>query len=445
MTGTRSTWGSRIGFVLASAGASVGLGAIWKFPYLVGSNGGSAFLFPFIFLTFTVGLVLLIAELALGRAGSGSIVTGYRKLGGKLWGRAGYLGVITGFLILSFYSAIGGWTIAYFVNACLGEGLVADQALLGAHFAHITGTPEMAIGFQALFLVFTAWVVAYGVSSGIERLSKILMPLLFVLMLILIIRSLFLPGAEAGLSYLFKWNPEAFTFDALLSAMGFTFFSLCLGSGCMLTYGSYLDNKIDLVQSSTWIAALTIFSSLLGALMVMPSVFAFGLDPTAGPGLTFVTMPAIFAQMPAGDLFAIVFYACLLVAAITSSVSMLEIDVAFLHDEWHWSRPKAVIVTTALLMIVGSFSALSFGPLAETRWLGRNFFDWVDYLTSNISLPIGGLMVAVLSSWLVWDKVKPAISGEKHLTRSEKVYGILRIGIAFFAPLLVITVLISGL
>lgn len=445
MVESRSTWGSRIGFVLASAGASVGLGAIWKFPYLVGSNGGSAFLFPFILLTFTVGLVLLIAELALGRAGAGSIVTGYRKLGGKAWGRAGYLGVITGFLVLSFYSAIGGWTIAYFVNACLGNGLVADQAQLGAHFARIAGTPEMAIGFQALFLVITAWVVAYGVSSGIERLSKILMPLLFILMLVLIVRSLFLPGAEIGLQYLFKWNPEAFTIDALLSAMGFTFFSLCLGSGCMLTYGSYLDNKIDLVYSSTWIAALTILSSLLGALMVMPSVFAFGLDPSAGPGLTFVTMPAIFAQMPFGHLFAIVFYACLLVAAITSSVSMLEIDVAFLQDEWKWSRPKAVIVTTALLMVVGSFSALSFGPLADAKWMNRNFFDWIDYLTSNISLPIGGLMVAILSSWLAWDKVKPAISGAKHSERSEALYNVLRIGIAVFAPLLVITVLLTGI
>lgn len=167
------------------------VGAIWKFPYLVGSNGGSAFLFPFIVLTFTIGLVLLIAELTVGRAGAGCIVTAFRKLGGKNWGRAGYLGVITGFLILSFYSAIGGWTIAYFVNACLGAGLVADQAQLGAHFASISGDPELAIGYQALFLIITAWVVAYGVSSGIERLSKVLMPLLFILMLIIIVRSLF--------------------------------------------------------------------------------------------------------------------------------------------------------------------------------------------------------------------------------------------------------------
>ena len=214
-------------------------------------------------------------------------------------------------------------------------------------------------------------MVAYGVSSGIERLSKVLMPLLFILMLIIIVRSLFLPGAFQGIEYLFSWNPQAFTFDALLSTMGFTFFSLCLGSGCMLTYGSYLDSKVDLIGSSAWIAFLTIISSLLGALMVMPAVFAFGLDPSAGPGLTFVTMPAIFAQMPFGNFFAITFYACLLVAAITSSVSMLEIDVAFLHDEWKWSRPKAVVVTTVGLMIVGSFSALSFGPLADTKWLGK--------------------------------------------------------------------------
>lgn len=443
MQEARSTWGSRLGFVLASAGAAVGLGAIWKFPYLVGSNGGSVFLFPFIIMTFTLGLVLLIAELTIGRAGAGSIVTAFRKLGGKYWGRAGYLGVVTGFFVLSFYSAIGGWTIAYFVNACLGSGLVSDQAQLGAHFASISADPVLAIGYQALFLIITAWVVAYGVSSGIERLSKVLMPLLFVLMIILIIRTLFLPGATEGLHYLFSWNPEAFSVDALLSAMGFTFFSLCLGSGCMLTYGSYLDSKVDLIGSSAWIAFLTILSSLLGALMVMPPVFAFGLDPTAGPGLTFVTMPAIFAQMPFGNLFAILFYACLLVAAITSSVSMLEIDVAFLHDEWKWSRPKAVVVTSVGLAFVGAFSALSFGPLADYKWLGRTFFDWIDYITSNLCLPIGGLMIAILASWLAWDKVKPFISGDK--THSELSYKVLRWSIAIFSPILVLTVIVTGI
>ncbi len=441
----RSTWGSRLGFILASAGAAVGLGAIWKFPYLVGSNGGSAFLFPFIVLTFTIGLVLLIAELALGRAGAGSIVTAYRKLGGKWWGRAGYLGVLTVFLVLSFYSAIGGWTIAYFVNACLGNGIIADQAALGANFGAIASNPVSALGFQALFLMLTAWIVTHGVSSGIERLSKILMPTLFILMLVIIVRALMLPGATDGLTYLFSWNPEAFTQDALLSAMGFTFFSLCLGSGCMLTYGSYLDEKVDLVRSSAWIAFLTVFSSILGALMIMPAVFAFGLNPSAGPGLTFVTMPAIFAQLPFGHFFAIVFYACLLVAAITSSVSMLETDVAFLQDEWKWSRPKAVGITTILLMVVGSFSALSFGPLADAKWLGRNFFDWVDYLTSNISLPVGGLMVALLAGWIAWTTVKPAISGTQKRDRSEGVFKMLRVGILIFSPILVITVLVTGI
>ena len=213
----------------------------------------------------------------------------------------------------------------------------------------------------------------------------------------------------------------------------------------MLTYGSYLDSKVDLIGSSAWIAFLTIVSSLLGALMVMPAVFAFGLDPSAGPGLTFVTMPAIFAQMPLGNFFAITFYACLLVAAITSSVSMLEIDVAFLHDEWGWSRPKAVVVTTVGLLFVGSFRALSFGPLADSKWLGKTFFDWVDYLTSNISLPIGGLMIAILSSWIAWPQIKPFISGDKSHLHSETVYTVLRWSIAIFAPILVLTVLLSGI
>ena len=443
MASERITWTSRIGFVLASAGAAVGLGAIWKFPYMAGTNGGSAFLFPYILLTFTVGLALLIAEIALGRLGKGGIVTTYRRLAGSAFLPAGYLGVITGFLVLSFYSAIGGWTLSYFCEALVGKGLIADQSQLGAHFGEFTANPVLALGFQWLFLLLNGLIVAFDVTKGIERVSKILMPLLFVLMLVVIGRGLMLPGAWAGVEFLFRFDPQAFTLSGLLQAMGFTFSSLCVGCGCMMTYGSYLSEKTNLIRSCAWIAFLAVIASLMGGLMVMPSVFAFGLDPTAGPGLTFITMPAVFAQLPMGQLFATVFYLCLAVAAITSSVSMIEILVAYLVDERGMSRPKASVLSTIALAVVGALPCLSFGVLSDVTFFGRKtFFDVFDFFTSNLSLPVGGLVILFLAGFRCWSRMSADIAPKSGASAGMRI---LRFAICALSPLLVLAVLISGL
>ena len=439
----RSNWTSRMGFILASAGAAVGLGAIWKFPYLSGSNGGSVFLFPYIVLSFTIGLPLLIAEGSMGRTGKGCIVTAYRSIAGKAWAPWGYLGVLTGFCVLCFYSAIGGWTISYLIDALLGNGLVADQQQLSGHFGALVSNPYISIGYQAAFLFLTAWVVAYDVSKGIERLSKYLMPLFFCLVLVIIVRGVTLPGAEKGLAYLFSWNPDAFTWESLLAAMGFTFFSLCVGCGCMLTYGSYLPKSANLVNSCAWITFLATFSSILGGLMIMPAVFAFGLDPTAGPGLTFMTMPVVFAQLPFGQFFAIVFYLCLVLAAITSSVSLLELVVAFVVDELKLKRIHAVTIVTAIMLVVGSFCGLSFGPLADFKIAGRTIFDNFDYFTSNLSLPVGGLVVCVLVGVHRWKLMREEIIGTQQYPQS--LINIFRFMLTVACPVLILTVLISGL
>lgn len=439
----RATWASRIGFVLAAAGAAVGLGAIWKFPWLAGSNGGSAFVVPYVILSLTLGFVFLAAEITLGYLGRGSIVTVMKKLAGAKWLPVGYMGVATGLLVLSFYSVIGGWTLAYLVDAILGQGLITDQAELGARFGALSGNPTLAIGYQALFMALTAGVVALRVSSGIERLSKILMPALFLLMLILIIRGLTLPGAAEGLKYLFDFRPEAFTRESLYAALGFTFFSLCVGCGCMMTYGSYLAPGSRIFKSCGSIVALTVIASILGALMVMPPVFAFGLDPAAGPGLTFVTMPAVFAQLPFGNLFAVAFYACLSFAAITSSVSLLELDAAFLVDEHGFSRAGASVACSVACMAVGIFCALSFGPLADAKFLGKNFFDWCDFLTSNLSLPIGGLAVAILAGVFCWPKVAGAITATESVP--AWLLKVFRALLVVACPILVLAVLITGL
>lgn len=442
----RKSWTSRIGFILASVGAAVGLGAIWKFPYMAGSNGGSAFLFPYILLTLTVGLTLIIAEITLGHIGRGGIVTTYRKIAGSKWVPIGYLGVLTGFLVMTFYSAIGGWTLAYFCEALTGSGLITDQAQLGAHFGELTSNPIMALGYQWLFLLLNGMIVAFDVTKGIERVSKVLMPLLFVIMIILIIRGLSLPGAWTGVEYLFKFDPEAFTLTGLLQAMGFVFFSLCVGCGCMLTYGSYLKEGANVVNGCVWITVLTLISSLLGGLMIMPSVFAFGLNPGAGPGLTFITMPAVFAQLPFGQIFAVMFYLCIVVAAITSSISLIEILVAFLVDEYQMTRAKASVLSTIALAVVGVLPCLSFGILSDVTFFnGKTFFDIFDFFTSNLSLPIGGLVILGLASVVCWDKVRADLADVKGTGLSAGKLKLLRIMMTTVSPILVLVVLISGL
>ena len=285
-THTPATWGTRLGFILASAGSAVGLGAIWKFPYMAGTNGGSVFMLPYIFFTLTVGVALLLAEFAMGRAGRRGAVGSLNRAAGKPWGIFGGIGVFTVFLILSFYSVVGGWCIKYLWDAMLGIGLTTDAKVLNANFGSFVSDMVSSYGYLLLFLCLTAYVVMNGVQQGIEKIAKILMPLLFILMVILIIRGVTLPGGWAGVEFLFTPRWEDFNGTALFNAMGFCFFSLSLGAGTMITYGSYLNPKADLPSSVGWVAFLAILSSILGGLMVMPAVFAFHLDPTAGPGLT---------------------------------------------------------------------------------------------------------------------------------------------------------------
>lgn len=311
-TSSRSAWTSRLGFILASAGSAVGLGAIWKFPYMAGTNGGSIFMLPTIAFSLTIGLALLIAEMSMGRAARGGAGTAYLKLGGRAWSVIGFISVATGALVLAFYSVVGGWCTHYFIESIMGRGITDDPAAMRSAFEAFAADPVQSVMGHVIFLTTTAGVVLCGVERGIERVGKILMPLLFILMLILIVRGLMLPGAIEGVKFLFMPDPEAFTGEALLNAMGFAFFSLSVGSGSMMNYGSYLSDKVNVGTSTAWIVVLAVMSSILGGLMIMPAVFAFGLTPDAGPGLTFATMPAVFSHLPMGGLFAVAFYGCLL-------------------------------------------------------------------------------------------------------------------------------------
>ena len=435
---TTTSWGSRLGFILASAGSAVGLGAIWKFPYMAGTNGGSVFMLPYIFFTFTVGISLLVAEFAMGRAGREGPMASLTKVCGRGWGFFGGVGVFTVFLILSFYSGVGGWCIKYMVDAVIGRGLISDPELLGTHFGAFVSDGSMSFLYMMIFLGITSVVVLRGIQGGIERVAKVLMPALFILMLIIIVRGLTLPGGLAGLEYLFAPRWEDFNASALFNAMGFCFFSLSLGAGTMNTYGSYLSPKADLPGAVGWVAVLAIMSSILGGLMVLPAVFAFGLDPSAGPGLTFVTMPAVFSKMPLGQLFAVMFYVCLVVAALTSSVSMLEACTALLTRQFNMRRTPAILLTVASCTVVGLASTLSFGVWSDVKFFNRTIFDILDYVTSNVGMPLSTFGIAIAAAWVAWPTMKRELTAARPV--SESGLWFIRIMIGVVSPLFVLVV-----
>ncbi|MGL4605418.1 MAG: sodium-dependent transporter, partial [Iodobacter sp.] len=343
---SRANWGSRLGFILAASGSAVGLGAIWKFPYVAGKNGGGVFLLAYLACVFTVGIALLLAEMVIGRAANRSATTAFRDLKGGLWPWAGRLSVLCIFIVMAYYSVVGGWVIAYIGKSITGEALGHDPKALGVAFTHFIADPASSLFYTALFLGVTVAVVLGGVQKGIERMSKVLMPALFLLMLILIARSLTLPGAWEGVRYFITPDFSKLTSAMVVDALGLAFFSLSLGMGIIISYGSYVDKDTNLAGATLWISILATLASVLAGFMVLPAVFAFGVDPAAGPGLTFITMPAIFAQMPFGQGWAIAFFLLLLFAALTSSVSIVEPIVSFLIDEFGWERRRAAYLTS---------------------------------------------------------------------------------------------------
>lgn len=437
-------WSSRLGFILASAGSAIGLGAIWKFPFWAGANGGAAFIIPYILFTFTIGVSLVMAEIAIGRQGRGSAVQAMQSIGGKLFGRFGMIAVLTSFLILSYYSVVGGWCVAYLVDSVTNSVAIADGAALKDHFAALVSNPWTNVGWHGVFLTLTCATVVLGVEKGIERLSKYLLPTLFILMLALIVRGLTLPGAWAGVEYLFNFRWENITSGAILNAMGFTFFSLSLGAGILVTYGSYVSKETSIPGASLWVAVLAIQAALLAGLMIMPAVFAFGLEPNAGPGLVFVTVPIIFSHVPFGGFFAFLFYICLLVAALTSSVSLLEVVVSYTKSQWGISRSYAVFASWILLFLLGAISALSFGPWRGFTLIGgRNFFDALDYVCTNFLMPFGGLAVALLMGWKAKSVFQEALNSPKRLAPSKRKF--LQVMVSYLAPVLVIVAMLQGI
>ena len=324
-----------------------------------------------------------------------------------------------------------------------GNPAADDPQALRAAFETFAADPYEAAGCHVLFLSATALVVLAGVQKGIERVGKVLMPLLFILMLVLIGRGLTLPGAMEGVKFLFKLDWEAFTGEALLNAMGFAFFSLSVGSGSMMNYGSYLSKDVNIGPATLWIVVLAVMASVLGGLMIMPAVFAFGLSPDAGPGLTFATMPAVFSHMPLGSFFAVLFFLSLFVAALTSAISILEMASQHFVDRYGFTRRNAVLLVATGLGILGVFCALSFGPLNGVKLFGLTLFEGLDYLTSNIGMPLGCLGIAVVGCWTAWPAIRAELT--KNGRWSEKGLAAFRLFAGILAPILILVVAARGL
>jgi neurotransmitter:Na+ symporter, NSS family len=399
----RGGFGSRLGFVFAAAGSAIGLGNIWRFPYTAGENGGGAFVLVYLVCIAVVGVPVLLAELAMGRASQRNPVGAFRALvPSRLWPLVGGLGVLTGFGILAFYSVVAGWTLGYLYRAFTGEftGGLSPEASERA-FADLIADPTRVLVMTTAFLLLTVLVVRGGVHRGIERVTKVLMPLFFVLLVFLAGRAVTLPGADAGIAFLLSADFTKLRPLVLLEALGQALFSLSLGMGAMITYGSYLPRHENMPSAGITVALFDTFIALLAGFMIFPALFATGVDPQAGAGLVFVVMPTIFDQLPGGLFFAILFYTLLTIAALTSTISLLEVVVAYFVDEKGWKRERAVWAVGLGALLLALPSALSFGAVPALGALvgDKGFFDLQDIVFGSFSLAIGAFLISVFVGW----------------------------------------------
>ena len=396
----KDQWTSKIGFILAAAGSAIGLGAIWKFPYMAGANGGGVFFLLFILFTILIGTPILLAEFVIGRRAGADAVTSYKKLApGSYWHWIGYLGTIVSFIILSFYSVVGGWILSYLTRSLTGSLIGKTQEEYGALFDTIIANPMEVLIAQFAFIVMTILVVQGGIQKGIERASRYMMPALFILFFILVIRSLTLEGAMEGVRFLLLPDWSYLNGETVLLALGQAFFALTVGLSVMVTYASYLSKEDSMPRSAISVSGLNIFISLLAGLVIFPAVYALGFQPDEGPGIAFVVLPAVFNEIAFGGIFLTVFLILLLFATLTSAFSILEIGVAAMSKGNQQKRMPFTWLIGILVFITGIPSALSFGVFGDFLIQGKNFFDFADYITSNFGLPIGALFISIFVSY----------------------------------------------
>lgn len=437
----RGQWASSIGFVMAAAGAAVGLGNVWKFPYLTAKFGGGTFLFAYILMLLFLGIPVLITEMVLGRRGKLDPVGTYSKLSGgsSFWKFVGYVAIAVNFIVLSFYGVVGGWITNYMFQYITG-GIKGD---IVGYFGSFVSNPYAPLLWYAIFMGLTIYIVARGVSDGIEKASNILMPILFVLFIILSIRAVTLPGASKGLKYYLLPDFSELSGTTFLMAMGQVFFSLNIGAGCTMTYASYLSENENIPKLANIVPVMDFLAAFLAGMIVIPSVFAFNLDPAAGPPLLFITMPFVFEKMPLGVLFGLLFFVLMLFAALTSAISMLEVNTALLVDNYKIDRKKAALIAGTLIFMLGVPSSLSQGILANFKIFGLDFLSAMDFLASYILMPFGAFMMTLFVVRVLGldEAIKEATNDGTVPFGLEKIWSFL---VKYVVPVIIFLVFLSS-
>lgn len=448
MTTSKDTRGftSNLGAIVAAAGSAIGLGNIWRFPYTVGQNGGGAFLLLYILFVFFLGLPIMMSEFVIGRRSQRNTVGAFRQLGPqyKRWTFVGVLGIVAAFLIYSFYSTVAGWTLNYVLLSGSGQLSGRTPEEVSQVFASFTSGTAAPLICQLAFILLTAAVVLLGVQKGIEKCTKILMPLLLVLMLLLCVRSLTLRGSSAGLAFLFEPDFSKLTWSSVLSALGQALFSLSIGMGALVTYGSYIRKEDNLFKTGVCVAGADTLIALLSGIAIFPAVFAFGMSPASGPSLVYEVLPNVFGSMPMGALFAVLFFLLLSIAALTSTISLLEIVVLWAVEELHMKRVTATFLVSLLVFALGTVCTLSFGPFADMQIMGKTFFECLDHLTATYMMPIGALCIILFLGWRypkaeVFDELTN--QGRLKAGYFRVYYFVLR----FLAPIALFIILIMGI
>ena len=409
MSEERGSFGSKLGMILATAGGAVGLGNVWRFPYLAGENGGAAFILVYLGCLILLGIPCMLSEFIIGRHGAANTFRAYSRVAdGKAWKYVGLLGVITGFLITCYYAVVSGWCLQYIYAAIAGE-FNGSPDYVKQYFTHFSQDPILPVFWTVAILLITHFVIIHGVRGGIEKASKGMMPCLFILLLIIVVAACLLPNATRGLEFLFKPDFSKFSGDVFLAALGQSFYSLSIAMGCICTYASYYSRKTNLLNSAVQVSAVDTIVAILAGMMIFPAAFSVGINPDAGPSLIFITLPNVFNQAFAGapllgTVVAVMFYALLSLAALTSLMSLHEVSTSFFFEELHISRKRGALIVTVATSIIGAFCSLSLLPSRGMMIGGKSLFDVFDFVTGQIFLPVGGFLTCIFIGWFVSKK-----------------------------------------
>ena len=449
MSDKRANFGSKLGMILATAGGAVGLGNVWRFPYMVGENGGAAFILIYLGCVLLLGIPCMVSEFIIGRHGASNTYRAYARVsGGKAWKFVGLLGVLTGFLITGYYAVVSGWCLQYIYASIMGE-LHGDSLFVQNYFTTFSTNPIRPIFWLAVILLTAHIVIIHGVRGGIERASKLLMPTLFILLLVIVVASCLLPGASRGIDFLLKPDFGKVDQGVFLGALGQSFYSLSIAMGCICTYASYYSRQTNLLASAIQVSVVDTMVAILAGLMIFPAAFSVGINPDSGPSLIFITLPNVFNEafgsMPmVGWVVSLMFYGLLSLAALTSLMSLHEVSTSFFYEELHISRKKGAVIVTVSTIIIGAFCSLSLGGMDYLRVAGMSLFDAFDFVTGQIFLPVGGFLTCVFLGWFVPKKI---VRDEftNWGTLSARFFGIFLFLVRFVCPLAILAIFLHQL